>query len=112
MTPGGLVERRDAHQPVHAGFRCQQAIRIFAFDFERHAFDAGLFTRLIVDNLSLKFTALGPLQIHAQKHFSPVLRFRSTRAGMNRADSVAWIVLAGQQRLSLCLQDFVFESLE
>ena len=40
---------------------------------------------------------LGPLQIHAQQHLGPILRFGSARARMNRADGVELIVLARQQ---------------
>ena len=32
VAPRGLIERRDAHQPVHAGFGRQQAVGVLADD--------------------------------------------------------------------------------
>jgi len=107
-----LIKRRNAHQPMHAGFGRQQTIRIFALDFKSHALDAGFLARLIIDNFGLESSALGPLDVHAQEHLSPILRFRSARPGMNGADRIAGIVFPGQKRLGLRLQDFVLESLE
>ena len=112
MSPGGLIERRDAHQTMHAGFGRQQSVRIFAFDFESHALDARLLGGLIVDNLRFETAPLRPLQIHAQEHLSPILRFGPASAWMNRANGVAQIVLACQKRFGLDLADFMIETTE
>ena len=64
MTSGCLIEWRDPDQAVHAGFRRQQSIRIFAFNLKSHAFYSRFFARLIIDNLGLKFPPFSPLQVH------------------------------------------------
>src|SRR5688500_4994960 len=103
MSPCRLVKRRDADQTVYAGFSSQQPVGVFAFDSERHTFQSSFLAWLILEHFSLEATLLGPLEIHAQQHLGPVLRFGATRARMNRADGVATIVVAGQQHLSLSL---------
>src|SRR5260370_24247006 len=112
MSPGSLTERRDAHKRMHAGFGRQQSVRIFAFDFESRALDPRLLGGLLVDNLRFETAPLRPLQIHAQEHLSPILRFRPAGAWMNRANGVAQIVLAGQKRFGLDLADFMIEMTE
>src|SRR5258705_9260020 len=112
MPTGGLIKRRDAHQPVYSCFGSQQTICVFAFDLKSHAFDSRFLTRLIIDNLGLELPPLGPLQIHTQKHLGPVLRLGSARSWVNRANCVTRIVLTGEERFGLCLQNFVSQSLE
>src|SRR5690606_12637671 len=46
VTPALRIERRDAHQAVHALLGLQVAVRILTGDLERRALDAGLFARL------------------------------------------------------------------
>jgi hypothetical protein len=110
VTPRILIERRDAHQTMHSGLGGEKAVRVFAFDFECHALDTGLFSRLVVDNLSLETTPFSPLQIHAQKHLGPVLGFRASGARMNRTNGVARIVLAAQQHLGFSFAQLGFEA--
>src|SRR5262245_22526396 len=59
-----LIERRDAHQSVHAGFGGEQSICVFTLDFNGHAFDPSFFTGLIVDDFSFEAAPLSPLEIH------------------------------------------------
>ena len=44
---------------------------------------------------------LRPAQVHAQQHVGPVLRVGTAGAGVHRADRVAVVVLAGEQREQL-----------
>ncbi len=108
----GLIEGRDAHQPVHAGFGRQQAVSVFTFHSKRHSFETRFFTRLVVDDLGLEAALLGPFQIHPQQHLGPVLRFGPARARMNGADGVQLIVFAGQQHLSFRNSDLMLEALD
>ena len=94
VAPRGLIERRDAHQPMHAGLGEEQAVRVVAGDGERRALDAGLVAGLQVDDLALEAAALGPAQVHAQQHLGPVLRLGAARARMDRDDRVLAIELA------------------
>ena len=97
MAPRVGVERRDAHQAVHADFRLQQAVGVLAVDFEGDRLDAGAFTLQPVGNDGLEALALGPSQVHAEQHLGPVLAFGAARAGVNRDDGAARVVFAGEQ---------------
>jgi len=92
-----LVEGRDAHQAVHPNLAGEQPVSERAVHREGGRLDARLFRRLMVVEHRLKALALSPAQVHAQQHFSPVLRFGPTRAGMNGHDSVQLIGFAGEQ---------------
>src|ERR1044072_4627960 len=97
MPPRGLIERRDAHEAVNAGFGSQQAIRVFTFDSACNALQSRFLAWLILEHFGFEAALLGPLEIHAQQHLGPVLRLGASRARMNRANSVAAIVVAGEQ---------------
>jgi hypothetical protein len=68
-----LIERRDANQPVHARFRRHQTEGVLAAQRKGHALQPCFFARLVVEEIALEASALGPLQIHAQQHLGPVL---------------------------------------
>ena len=112
MAPRRLIERRDAHEPVHAGFGRQQAVGVLAGDRERHALEPGFVARLIVDHLALEAAALGPAQVHAQQHLGPVLRLGAAGARMDRDDGVLAIVLAAEHLLDLAGLHFLVERVE
>src|ERR1044072_3664295 len=97
MSPRRLIEWRDADEPVNAGFGSQQAVRIFTFDSECNALQSSFLAWLILEHFGFEAALLGPLEIHAQQHLGPVLRLGAARARMNRANSVAAIVVAGEQ---------------
>ena len=44
---------------------------------------------------------LGPAQVHAQEHGSPILRVGAAGSGVDGQQSVGSVVLAGKERLSL-----------
>src|SRR6185312_5869795 len=73
----GGVEGTLAYQAVHAGFSAQQAIGIFALEFDRRGFDAGDFAFGDFQYLGLEFLAFPVVQVLAQQHRGPVLGFRA-----------------------------------
>ena len=92
----GRIERRDAHEPMHAVLGLQVAVGVVAADHHRGALDARFFAGLVVDDLRRPALALGAAQVHAQQHLRPVLRFGAAGAGMDGHDGVALVVLAGE----------------
>src|SRR5947208_5981705 len=54
VTARRLIERGDADEPMDARLRREQAVRVLAGDRERHALEARLFARLVVDHLALE----------------------------------------------------------
>src|SRR6185312_14006555 len=97
MSPRGLIKWRYPDQPVYSGFGCQQPVGIFAFNSERNALQSSFLAWLILEHFSLEAALLGPFEIHAQQHLGPVLRLSAACARMNSANSVATIVIAGEQ---------------
>ena len=112
VAAGRLVERRDPHQPMHAGLGRHQAEGVLAGQRERHALQPRLFAGLVVEDLALEAAALGPLQVHAQQHLGPVLRLDPAGAGMDGDDGVGGVVLAAQHLLDLGGLDLGFERVE
>ena len=107
MTARGGVERRDAHEAMHANFRLQHAISVGAVDFECGGLDAGAFAFETVGKHGFEIAALGPAEVHAQKHLGPVLRFGAAGAGMNGDDSIARVVFTREQHAGFELaEDF------
>src|SRR5690606_1875503 len=92
MTTTLRIDRRYAHEPVHALLRLQVAVRILALDLQRHALDARLFARLKVQRRHLETVALRPALIHAHEHLRPVLRLRATGARMDCEQRVAAVI--------------------
>ena len=101
----GLVERRDAHQAVHAAFAGEHAVGVLAFDLHGGGFDARFFAGRGIEDRGAKTFVLGPAQVHAQKHFGPVLRFGAAGAGLYGDDGVEAIVFAGEQSFRFELGD-------
>ena len=95
------IERRDAHEAVHARFRLHPAMRVVALDDDRRRLDAGLVAGRLFDDLDVEFAALGPAHVHAQQHARPVAAFRAAGAGMDFDIGVVAVRLARQQRFDL-----------
>ena len=95
------VERRDADEPVHAAFAREQTERVATLHRERGRAEAGFGAGRHLVDLDGEAAPLGPAQVHAQEHVGPVLRVGAARAGVDRADRVAVVVLAGEQRAQL-----------
>src|SRR6185369_11272554 len=97
MSPGRLIKRRDTDEAMDAGFSSQKAVGVFTFNSERNALQSRFLAWLILEHFGFEAALLGPLEIHAQQHLGPVLRFGAPGARMNGANSVAAIVIAGEQ---------------
>jgi hypothetical protein len=90
---------RNAHEPVHTGFRLQPAIGILALDLHGYGFQAGFFAGAGLDHFGLEAAGLRPAQIHARQHLRPVLTLRPAGAGVDFEKRVVAVRLAGVQRL-------------
>src|SRR5262249_24091717 len=100
------IERRDTHQTMHACLGGQQTVRIIALDSKRRRFYACLASSLFVEYLDLESFSLGPAEVHTKKHLGKILGISSAGAGLDRADGVIRIVLAGKQAFDLGFADF------
>ena len=98
VTALGLIERRDAHQAVDADFALQESEGVFAVHCECRGFQPRFFAGLIVVENGFETLPLGPSQIHAQQHVGPILRFGTARAGMDRNDGIASVIVTRKQR--------------
>ena len=56
---------------------------------------------VVSSSSKLEAAALGPAQVHPLHHLGPVLRVGPAGAGVDLADRVALVVLAGEQALQL-----------
>ncbi len=95
------VERRNAHQAVHAVFGLQPAISVVALHFDGGGFDAGFFAGGLLDVIDLEAVLLRPAHVHAEQHTGPVLAFGAAGAGMNFEIAIVGVGFAGKQRLEL-----------
>ncbi len=99
VAPGLRVVRRDPHQPVHALLGLQESVGVLALDLDRDRLDAGLFSRLHVENRDAEAPPLRPADVHPHQHFGPVLGFGAAGAGVNGDDGVPGVVRAPQHGL-------------
>ena len=88
------IERRDAHEAMHAALGLAKTVGVLALDEHRDAFEAGGFAGERVGDLDFPAARFGPARIHARKHFRPVLRFRAARAGVDGEDAIFFVVRA------------------
>ena len=61
----------------------------------------GLLAGHAVEHCGLEAALVAPAQVHAEEHLGPVLRVSAARAGVDREDGVAAVVLAGEGELQL-----------
>jgi len=102
------IERRFAHQAMHAGLGAQPAEGIRPFDAYRGALDADDFTVGLFDKLGLETAPLRPAQIHAQQHGRPILRLGAAGSGLNFEEGVVGIHLTRKHAPELKLADLAF----
>jgi hypothetical protein len=91
------VERADPDEAVDAALGPQPAVGRPAVDLDGRALDAGLLAFLLIDDLGLEAVALGPAEVHPEEHLGPVGRLGAARAGADREDRAALVVLAGEE---------------
>ena len=88
MAAVGRVERRLAHQAVHARFRAQEAVGVVALDLQGGRLDAGDLAVGLLEDFDLEALAFAIAQVLAQQHRSPVLGFRAAGAGLDVDEAV------------------------
>ena len=93
------VERADADKPVHSPLGLEEAVGGTAVHRDRDALDAGFLTLRLVEDLGAEAMALGPAQVHPQEHLGPVGGFGAARAGADRQQGVATVVLATEEEV-------------
>ena len=101
VTCMGGVVGREADQPVHAALRLGVAVGVWPGQLHRGALDPRLFTWGYVEDQWLEAVALAPADVHPEQRLSPVLRLSAARAGVDRDDRVAVVVLAREDQLDL-----------
>ena len=94
------IERRDPHQPVHAGFGLQPAIGVVAADLDGGGLDAGFFALGLFQIFDLEAVLLGPARVHAQQHRGPVLALGAAGAGMDLEIGIEPVGLAADSSAS------------
>ena len=100
---------RDAHQAMHAAFRFQFAIGVVALDLQRAGFDPRFFAVVLVQHFHLVFVLVGPADIHAHQHGSPVLAFGAASPCIDLQITVVGIGFAREQRVELHFRHFSFQ---
>src|SRR6185437_1201719 len=93
----GRIERRDAHEPVHAALGLEPAIGVDAADPDRRRFDPVAVAGAFLQPLDLVAVLLGPADIHKQQHLGPVLGFGAAGAGMGFEVAVVGVGLAREE---------------
>src|SRR5688500_1108814 len=88
---------------------CQQAVGVIAFDAKRGRLYPRLASRLFVKDLSLETFPLSPSEIHPKQHLRKILCISSACAGLDRADRIVRVCLAGKQTLDLRRSHFAFK---
>ncbi len=112
MAAVGAVERRLPHEPVDAALGLHDPVGVLALDGERRRLEPRLLPRARLDQLGLEAAVVGPAEVHAQHHLGPVLGVRAARAGVDRGDGVAAVVLAGEEGVLLEARELAAERLE
>ncbi len=112
MAPARRIERRLAHQAVHAGFSTQVAEGVFALDLDGRALDAGHVAFGLFQHLGLEALALAVLQVLAQQHRGPVARFSAAGAGLDVDKGVGLVHLAREHAAEFHARDDLLEALD
>ena len=100
------IERRNAHQAMHAVLGFEPAIGVTALDLDGGRFDAGLFALSFLDIVDLEIVLFGPARVHAQQHSGPVLALGAAGAGMHFQVAIVDVGLAGKQRFEFAARHF------
>ena len=98
MATRGLIEGRNPHETMNAGFARKETVSIFTGKLDRRRLDAGFFSGSLIKNLGRHSPAFRPSQVHTEKDGSPILRFRPARAGLDGHDGVEVIGFSRKQR--------------
>ncbi len=94
MPPVRRIERRDAHQAVHAALALEHSVRVLAAHEERDRLQSRFVARRLVDHGGIEALRLGPAQVHPPEDRDPVGGVGAAGAGMDRDDRAVVVVLA------------------
>src|SRR5918912_2263802 len=106
-APG--VEWAYADQPVNPALRREEAERVLPADAEGGALYAGLLALGVLNDLEPEAPALGPPPVHPGEHLGPILGVHAPFAGVYGEDSVALVVLSGEEPRHLLLLEHAFD---
>ena len=95
------IERRLAHQAMHARLGAQPPIGVLAGELHRGALDARDFARARIDHFGSEAARGAPAQVHAQQHLRPVLGFGAAGAGLDVHEGAVRVHLAVEHALEL-----------
>jgi len=76
---------------VYTGLRAQPAESVFTLETYGRALDPGDVAGGGFDQLGLEAAAVTPLQVHAQQHLRPVLRFGAARSRLDIEEGIVAI---------------------
>src|ERR1700681_431716 len=96
-----VVERRDAHEPVHAALALEHAVRVLAADDECDRAQTGFVPGRFFHDVRFVAVVLGPAQVHAPEHLRPVGRVGAARARADRHDRAVRVIRAVEVRCHL-----------
>jgi hypothetical protein len=82
---------------MNPDFGLEKTVSAFAVHLEGSGLDTCALAFEPVRNYCFEPVSFGPPQVHAEKHFRPILAFGTTCAGMDRDNCAPMIVFAGQQ---------------
>ena len=101
VAAGLRIERRDAHQTMHASFGCKEPEGMAPLDEKGCRADPSLSPVGRLGQLNGEVVALGPALVHAQQHLGPVAGVGAPGTRIDLAHGVVLIVLAAEQRHEL-----------
>jgi hypothetical protein len=112
MASARRVERRLAHQAVHAGLGAQGAVGVVALDLDRGGLDAGDIAFGFFQQLSLEALAFGVFQVLPQQHRCPVAGLGTTGAGLDVDEAVARVRRIVEHAAEFKLRDISLDALD
>ena len=103
------IERRLAHQAMHAVLGAQVPVGVVASDLERGALDARHFSRRLLEHFHAVALAVAVPGVHALEHRRPVLSLGAARARLDVHEAVVRVELVGEHAAELEIADFLFQ---
>ena len=98
MAAARRIERRNAHQPVHAVFAFQKAVGVVPLHQNGGAFQARLVAVQIIQRFHVPAVARAKARVHAQQPLGPILRLGAARARVEGKNGVVCVILTRQKR--------------
>src|SRR5689334_21757167 len=102
------IERRNANETMDPHLRLQLAVNVLAVDLNSSGLDTRAFALEPIRDNGVEFVPLGPSQVHAQEHLSPILAFGSPCARVYRHNGIACVILTRKQHARLKLLQLSF----